>query len=112
MMYEAVIPLHVTLGNAGLSLGDVIDDVTDQLALVDERTAELLDYAVSSDATDNAVLFEITVEADDDMQALAAALSWVRTAIHAMGGTTPGWAIEGSVSVATLVPSASPAGGH
>lgn len=102
MMYEAVIPIHVGLSGPGVDLGEVIDDVTDQLALIDERTPELLDYAVSSDVTDNAVIFELTVEADDDMQALSAALSWVRTAIHATGGNTPGWAIEGSVSVATL----------
>lgn len=101
-MYEAVIPIHVGLSGPGADLGQAIDDVTDQLALIDERTPELLDYAVSSDATDNAVVFELTVEADDDMQALSAALSWVRTAIHATGGNTPGWVIEGSVSVATL----------
>jgi hypothetical protein len=108
MMYEAVIPIHVALGGPGADLGEAIDDVTDELALIDERTPELLDYAVSSDATDNSVVFELTVEADDDMQALAAALSWVRGAVHATGGNTPGWAIEGSVSVATLA-SATPA---
>jgi hypothetical protein len=102
MMYEAVIPIHVALANPSDDLGEAIDNVTDQLALIDEHTPELLDYAVSSDATDNAVIFEVTVEADDDLQALTAALSWVRTAIHAAGGNTPGWAIEGSVSVATL----------
>jgi len=101
-MYEAVIPIHVALGDPDADLGQEIDDVTDQLALIDERTPELLDYAVSSDAADNAVVFELTVDADDDLLALSAALSWVRTAIHATGGNTPGWAIEGSVSVVTL----------
>jgi hypothetical protein len=109
MMYEAVIPIHVALGGPGGGLGAAIDDVTDQLALIDERTPELLDYAVSSYATDNAVVFELTVEASDDMEALAAALSWVRTAIRATGGNTPGWTIEGSVSVATLAGSGAPA---
>jgi hypothetical protein len=107
MMYEAVIPIHVALESPSADLGAAIDDVTDQLALIDESTPELLDYAVSSDATDNAVVFELTVEAGDDMQALTAALSWVRTAIHATGANTPGWTMEGSVSVATLA--ASPA---
>ncbi len=109
MMYEAVIPIHVALSEPGDDLGQAIDDVTDQLALIDERTPDLLDYAVSSDATDNAAVFEVTVEADDDLQALAAALSWVRTAIHATGGNTPGWAIEGSVSVVTLASAGAPA---
>jgi hypothetical protein len=102
MMYEAVIPIHVALSDPAADLGAAIDDVTDHLALLDERTPGLLDYAVSSDATDNAVVFELTVEADDDLQALAAAVSWVRAAIHAIGGNTPGWTVEGSVSVATL----------
>jgi hypothetical protein len=108
MIYEAVIPVHVALSDPGSDLGIAIDNVTDQLALIDERTPELLDYAVSSDATSNTVLFEITAEADDDMEALSAALSWIRTAIHATGGNTPGWAIEGSVSVATLTGSGAP----
>lgn len=105
MMYQAVIPVHVSPGDTDADLGEVIDEVTDALALIDERTPELLDYAVSSDATDNSVVFELTVEADDDLQALSAALSWVRTAIHAMRGNTPGWTIEGSVDVVTLADS-------
>lgn len=110
MMYEAVIPIHVDLSDPDGNLGQAIDDVTDQLGLIDENTPELLDYAVSSDATDNSAVFEITVDASDDMEALAAAVSWVRTAIHATGGNTPGWTIEGSVSVAILADSSAPTG--
>jgi hypothetical protein len=104
MMYEAVIPIHVTLADPAVTLGDAIDQVTDQLALIDERTPALLDYAVSSDATDNTAVFEVTVDADDEIEALAGAVSWVRAAIHATGGATPGWSVGsvGSVSVQPL----------
>lgn len=104
MMYEAVVPIRVTFTGGGADLGTVIDQVTDQLAIIDEQTPELLDYAVSSDAGDNTAVFEVTVEASDEMEALAAAVSWIRTAIHGTGGATPGWSIGGlgAVSVEQL----------
>ena len=63
MMYPAVITIQVTLGSPDASLGDAIDQVTDQLALIDDRTAELLDYAVSPDGDDNSAVFELTADA-------------------------------------------------
>jgi hypothetical protein len=104
MMYEAVIPICVVLADSEADLGDAIDQVTDQLAVIDERTPELLDYAVSSDAANNTAVFEVTVDADDEMEALAGAVSWVRAAIHATGGATPGWSVGavGNVSVEPL----------
>ena len=59
MMYEAVIPIRVTFGNPAVTLGDAIDEVTNQLALIDEYSPALLDYAVSSDATDNTAVFKV-----------------------------------------------------
>jgi hypothetical protein len=105
MMYSAVITIQVTLGSSEASLGDAIDHVTDQLALIDDRTAELLDYAVSSDGDVNSAVFELTVNASDEMEALAGAVSWVRAAIHATGGATPDWSVGGvdSVSIEPLV---------
>lgn len=107
MMYEAVIPIRVAFAGGPADLGPVIDQVTDQLAIVDAQTPELLDYAVSSDAGDNTAVFEVTVEAGDEMEALAAAVSWTRAAIHGTGGATPGWSIEGlgAVSVEQLAAS-------
>jgi hypothetical protein len=102
-MYEAVIPIRVELAGSA-DLGEVVDSATDQLAIIDESTPALLDYAVSSDATDNTVTFELTVDAEDQMEALAGAVSWVRAAIHAIGGATPGWAVRSvdNVSVQAL----------
>jgi hypothetical protein len=104
MMFEAVIPIRVARAEPDADLGEAIDDVTTQLALIDDRTPELLDYAVSSDDADGTALFEITVDASDEMEALAAAASWVRSAIHATGGNTPGWAVGGvgAVSIEPL----------
>lgn len=107
MMYSAVIPIRVALSTPDADLAEAIDQVTDQLALIDERTPEFLDYAVSSDATDNTAVFEITADAGDEMEALAGALSWVRAAIHATGGATPDWSVGGlgDVSVEPLAAS-------
>jgi hypothetical protein len=104
MMYEAVIPIWVALADPQAELGEAIDQVTDQLAMIDEHTPELLDYAVSSDATNDTAVFELTVDAPDEMEALAGAVSWVRAAIHATGGVTPGWSVGGvgNVSVQPL----------
>jgi hypothetical protein len=104
MMCQAVIPIRVALADPSADLGEAIDQVTDQLALIDERTPEFLDYAVSSDAASNTAVFEMTVDAADEMDALAGAVSWARAAIHATGGATPGWTVGGvgSVSVEAL----------
>lgn len=94
MMYATVIPVHVELVN-GVGLGDAARQVVNQLALIDEQTPEFLDYAVSSDAGDGIVTFEITADAEDELQAVAGAVSWVRTAFHAAGNATPGWSVRG-----------------
>ena len=93
MMYSAVIPVCVRLARG--TLRDAMAEVTDQLAEIDEHTPAFLDFAVSADATDNTAVFEITADADDELEAITGALSWVRAAIHAAGGATPGWSIAG-----------------
>jgi hypothetical protein len=99
MMYETVIPVSVEPDDAALAIA--AGQMTEQLATIDDQTPELLDYAVSSDDAAHTIVFELTVDADDEMQALAGALSWVRTAVHAAGGSTPGWSVGslGDVSV-------------
>jgi hypothetical protein len=106
MMYATVIPVHVTMVNGG-DLGDAARRVVDQLALIDEQTPEFLDYAVSSDASDGTVTFEITASAEDELQAVAGSLSWVRTAFHAAGGSTPGWNVAG-VGAVEVEPATAP----
>jgi hypothetical protein len=93
MMYSAVIPVRVSLARG--TLRDAIAEVTDRLAEIDQHTPAFLDFAVSADATDNTAVFEITADAADELEAIAGALSWVRAAIHAAGGATPGWSIAG-----------------
>lgn len=93
MMYSAVIPVCVHLARG--TLRDALAQITDQLAEIDENTPAFLDFAISADATDNTAVFEITTDASDQLEAMAGALSWVRAAIHAAGGATPGWSISG-----------------
>ena len=80
---------------SGILLEKIFDPITEQLAEIDEHTPAFLDFAVSADATDNTAVFEITADAADDLEAMAGALSWVRAAIHAAGGSTRGWSIAG-----------------
>jgi hypothetical protein len=94
MMYSVVIPILVKLASPA-TLREVIVQVTGHLADIDEHTPEFLDYAVSADASNNTALFEITADATDELEAVAGALSWVRAAIHASGGATPGWSVAG-----------------
>ena len=100
-MYEAVIPIRLTLADPAIALGDAIDQVTDELAVIDEQTPELLDYAVSSDATNNTAVFEVTVDAADEIEALAGAVSWVLPRSTPRGvprrdGAWAAWAVSAS----------------
>ncbi|MFC0864114.1 hypothetical protein ACFHYQ_17610 [Sphaerimonospora cavernae] len=76
-------------------LGDVVDEIADELASLQDCNGKLLDFAYGSDATDNAVQFELTVEAGSVDETIETAGSWLRTAIHATGGYTPGWEDSG-----------------
>ena len=51
----------------------------------------LRDPATSSDSEASEVSVDLLVSADSDSQAVADALSLCRTAIHAIGGSTPTW---------------------
>lgn len=51
----------------------------------------VLDSSVSSDAAENIVTIEVTVEAEDLDDGIARAMGAMRSAIHAVGDATPGW---------------------
>lgn len=51
----------------------------------------LLDSAVDVDAELNTVHVQVTVEADDLSDGVAKAMAATRSAIHAVGDSTPGW---------------------
>lgn len=76
-------------------LGDVVEKIADELANLQDCNERLLDFAFGSDSTDSTVEFELTVEADNVDETINVGGSWLRTAIHATGGSTPGWEDSG-----------------
>lgn len=52
---------------------------------------DIADATTSTDADRGAVVAEMLVSADEEGAALRTFLAVVRTAIHAIGGATPGW---------------------
>ncbi|WP_182879889.1 hypothetical protein [Microbispora sp. H10949] len=76
-------------------LGEIVDAIADELADLQDCDDKLLDFAYGSDATGNTVQFELTVECDSVDETVTIGGSWLRTAIHATGGYTPGWEDSG-----------------
>ena len=72
-------------------LGDLAEGIADELAGLQDCNESLLDFAFGSDATDSTVEFELTVEAGSIDETVEVGGSWLRAAIHATGGCTPGW---------------------
>ncbi len=103
MIFEVAIPVRLELWGTG-DVGGAIGSVTDQLVMIGEDAPELLDYDVSSEADDHAVSIELTVDAEDAVAALATAVNWALSAIHAVSGNAQGWTVCSveSVSVQML----------
>lgn len=72
------------------SLSASLDEITGQLADMASRTDEFKGYMVMEGAAGEITVL-ITADAADEVQALSAATSWLRTAVHAAGFATPGW---------------------
>ena len=65
--------------------------VARQLDEVQRNTARFLAFTLSSDRTAKTALFMMCVDEDDQVEAVAAAYSWVVTAINATGDGAYGW---------------------
>lgn len=72
-----------------------VEAVVDHLIELEECTPGLLDSTVGLDMGAQTLDVQITIEADTGGAALDQAVSCLRSAIHAAGGSTPGW--EGDV---------------
>jgi hypothetical protein len=59
------------------------------------------DSATSSDADASEVTVDLLVSADTDSKAVESALNLCRTAIHAIGGSTPNWASDPANTAST-----------
>jgi hypothetical protein len=87
------IEVHLTVDShapSGVIL-DHVDKVTEHLIELEDCTEGLLDSSIGADAFSGDVEVELTVQASSTGDAVALAMSCLRSAIHAAGGGTSGW---------------------
>jgi hypothetical protein len=83
--------ITVTLRDGDPSaLSAKLDDIAAQLATACQSNDEFKGYMIV-ERSPREVTFLITADAADEVKALAAATSWLHTAVHAVGFATPGW---------------------
>ena len=80
------------------------DTVTQALLDQGQCTPQVLDSAVSADRDKSTIEVEVTVRADLEHEAIAVGHAAVRSAIHAVGGSTPDWPSHDEVM--SLLPTA------
>lgn len=87
-MYGFEITVTLSAGDPD-SLSEHLDEITGELASMSSTTDEFKGYMVTEHQS--GVVFLITADADDEVRALSAAISWLHSAVHAAGFATPGW---------------------
>ena len=80
-------------------LADQVDCVMGELVKLTSCNNDVDDPAVSLDLSTGHVEIELVVDCDSRSGALAKADEVIRTAIHAAGGCTAGWADERRTSI-------------
>jgi hypothetical protein len=86
------ISIKTTLGGASdEEMAQSVRAVARHLNEIHLNTSRFLAFTLSSDRTSKTALFTLCVEEDDEVKAVAAAFSWVVTAINATGDGAYGW---------------------
>src|SRR6266487_5117348 len=88
-MYGFRITVIVSAGEPD-SLSSKLDEITDQLALASHSEDRFKGYMVMERGLGE-VTFLITADAEDEAEGLTLAISWLHSAVHAVGFATPGW---------------------
>lgn len=78
------------LGGDRASLPAKLNEITGRLAVAASDTEEFKGFMVSEEPSGE-VTFLISAVAVDGFSAMSAAISWVHSAVHASGFSTPGW---------------------
>lgn len=98
-MTNAVAAVHVTCEVRVVHPPTIVTDefhargmaLMDQLMDLEEQNADVTDMALAGEADRKVWTIEMLVLVDDEFEALVKALSVIRTALHALGDSTPGW---------------------
>lgn len=106
-MAELQLELSFTVGDRGgrplppARLHTVGEQLMEALLDLEECNDTLRDPATSSDSDISEVTIDLLVAAESDAEAVAAALNLCRTAIHAIGASTPNWPSDPATSAGT-----------
>lgn len=76
---------------AGLGLHEQGEQLMTVLVDMQAHTPDLLDCGTSSNVAESRLTLFGTIDTSDEAYALQRALHIFRTAIHTIGGATPGW---------------------
>lgn len=68
-----------------------LSDVIDALEEIEETDAAILQCDLHADLGSGRIEIDVAVDAEDGLAASVLGLSGIRAAIHAAGGSTPGW---------------------
>ncbi len=72
------------------------EDLMDQLLEIERQDDEIVDPDLAGSLASGRLDIQMTVEASDPAKAGTKALCAVRTALHTIGGATPGWELADS----------------
>ncbi len=82
--------LEITCRAHGISR-DRAEEIFDELAEAVYDLADVIDADLGANLEECLLDFTMAIDAEDEVSALRQGLTAVRTAIHASGGSTPGW---------------------
>lgn len=82
--------LEITVRASGLP-ADKVERLFDPLADAVYDLVDVIDADLGARIGDSEFDFTMAVDAEDEPSALTVGLSAVRCALHAVGGSTPGW---------------------
>lgn len=80
----------------------LLESLMDALLDLEDADGTIMDPDLAADVSTGRVDVQMTVEAEDPAVAIVKALATLRSAIHAIGGATPGW--ETSTAVMHVAP--------
>jgi hypothetical protein len=89
-MYGFNITVSLTGDKPG-NLGEMLDEVTDQLTIMCGRETEFEDFMVTRHTSGDATFLIVVGGAEGEATALTRAIIWVHTGMNAAGFGTPGW---------------------
>lgn len=91
---DVTMEVNVRIDEEAEPIDEQLGAVMDELVKLADGNCGISDPAISYDSERKLVTIEVVAENEDFDDAVLTANSCIRSAIHAAGGATPGWAVE------------------